>query len=114
MEKCGSRSRVEPTQMKMYEKFASKTKKRCEARPRMDDFPEKTIKKNVEDRPKNNDFFEKSKTANKKKNRRRTEEQQRTRFGGSSFCHYKIAVMLQKCCKNQYETRAATVKGAQQ
>ena len=58
-QQCDARSRVEPTQMKMYEKFASKTKKRCEARPRMDDFPEKTIKKNVEDRPKNNDFFEK-------------------------------------------------------
>ena len=62
-EKCGARSRVEPTQMKMYEKFASKTKKRCEARPRMDDFPEKKIKKNVEDRPINNDFFENCKTA---------------------------------------------------
>ena len=65
-EKCGARSRVEPTQMKMYEKFASKTKKRCEARPRTDDFPAKKIKKNVEDRPKNNDFFENEKQQKKK------------------------------------------------
>ena len=52
--------------MKMYEKFVSKTKKRCEARPRTDDFPAKKIKKNVEDRPKNNDFFENQKQQKKK------------------------------------------------
>ena len=66
-EKCGARSRGEPTQMKMYEKFASKTKKGCEARPRMDDFPVKKIKKNCRDRPKINDFFKNSKKKNPKK-----------------------------------------------
>ena len=44
-EKCGARSRVELTKMKMYEKLASKTKKICEGMPRMDDVPEKKNKK---------------------------------------------------------------------
>ena len=65
-------------------------------------------------RPRINDFFEKKEKRKKQIYNGRAEEQQRFRFGGLSFCHYKIAVMLQKCCKNQYETRAASVKGAQQ
>ena len=52
--------------MKMYEKFASKTKK--DARPGREwmIFRRKKIKKNVEDRPKNNDFFENEKKQKKK------------------------------------------------
>ena len=56
-EKCRARSRVQLTKMKMYEKLASKTKKIYKGMPRMDDFPEKKIKKNVEDRPINNNFY---------------------------------------------------------
>ena len=44
-EKCGARSRVELTKMKMYEKLAAKTEKIYEGMPRMDDFPEKKNKK---------------------------------------------------------------------
>ena len=84
--------------------FSGKTrKKNYETGPRINDFVEKNRPNDYETGPRIDDFFEKNR---KNQNcRRKPEGQQRSGFGGSSFCHEKIEVMLQIHSKTRYETR---------
>ena len=68
--------------------------------PRMDDFPEKKIKKNVEDRPINNDFFENCKTAKMKE----PEENRRNNNGPNSAARRFVTIKLRLCCRNAVKT----------